>query len=788
MGRKLRSVLIFLLIILKESNMPEGSCSCKLSPSQSRASFCKQGLTSIPQDLPASIHALQELHLNHNQITTIAPGTFANLPQLRLLHLHNNRLTTIDSGTFPKRNKLKTLTLGYNQITTIAPGALANLARLRLLFLQNNQITTFDPGAFVFWLQELHLHSNQITTIPPDTFANTPWLEILKLNNNTITTIHLGTFQNLTNLRHFWLSQNQISTIYSGTFANLRKLQLLYLNNNQITYIPSGTFANLPDLKLLHLHDNKIISIHSGAFANLPQLQELDLHNNQITTIHCDAFANLSKLRNLCLNNNQITTILSGTFANLAHENIQYVDLRENPWQCDCRMAPVRLNPAFNDPMLLTLIRCAQPTRVKGQRFVDVNLKELTCKEPTVTPLTVDSCSAAVSTPSVGNTEGNTTSPSVYKHTTWSTANPAENISKTRVTLTSPLDASSSDKAESAPSSPQPTKFTQIAVHWCFKFNAAPMSDSASKTRATLASPPAITSEKPESAPNSPLLVLIRSICGSVVGLIVLIGTIIFTVWYKRKSRSPPLGLHPKVVVSNTDTAVSVSASGDDQRYVDSDHLRVQRGQGQGNIPSLNIGNLSYNQVLAALIPNPMYAGKGNTAVSVMASGDDHHYEDVDNIRAKTGQGQSQAITASNTTATVMASGDYHEYEDVDKPRVKTGQGQSRAITASNTTATVMASGDDATCVGQGQYQPLCKASTNTTAVTTSGDDQTGQATVMTSGNDAIGPQGQYQPLIEANTNTTATVMASGLDQTGQGPHIKQTTANTTTANCDNQW
>ncbi|CAH1233821.1 Hypp836 [Branchiostoma lanceolatum] len=52
MGRKLRHLLIFLLIILKEPNMPEAGCTC--TPAW-RCDCPKQGLTSIPKNLPTSI-------------------------------------------------------------------------------------------------------------------------------------------------------------------------------------------------------------------------------------------------------------------------------------------------------------------------------------------------------------------------------------------------------------------------------------------------------------------------------------------------------------------------------------------------------------------------------------------------------------------------------------------------------------------------------------------------------------------------------------------------------------
>eukprot|EP00058_Branchiostoma_floridae_P014382 XP_002599870.1 hypothetical protein BRAFLDRAFT_95559 [Branchiostoma floridae] len=55
MGRKLRHLLIFLLIILKELNMPEAGCSCK---SSSHCKCSNLDLTSIPQNLPPTLYGL----------------------------------------------------------------------------------------------------------------------------------------------------------------------------------------------------------------------------------------------------------------------------------------------------------------------------------------------------------------------------------------------------------------------------------------------------------------------------------------------------------------------------------------------------------------------------------------------------------------------------------------------------------------------------------------------------------------------------------------------------------
>ncbi|KAI8498299.1 Leucine-rich repeats, typical (most populated) sub-containing protein [Branchiostoma belcheri] len=321
----------------------------------------------------------------------------------------------------------------------------------------------------------------------------------------------------------------------------------------------------------------------------------------------------------------------------------------------------------------------------------------------------------------------------------------------------------------------------------------------AGKTRVTLTPPLAITANKPESAPSFPLPVLIGSICGPVAG-IVLIGAIILTVWCKIKSRRPHLGLNPNVVGGNTNRADSVLASNDDHGDTE------------------NPGNLSHTQVLAVLKPNPMYAGDGNAAVSAMASGDDHEYEDID----KPQQSQSQTMTESNTitTATVMTSG--HD---------QTGQGQSQAnmqsrevensshnevlaalqsnpmyvdvkASPNNEASTEIANSHDN--AGQGQSQVVAESldvrnlsyGTGPTAsqqnsvykVVTQTQTAANTATVTTSGNVQTG-QGQYQAITESldarnlcygtgptdsqlnSVYRTETVMTSGHDQTGQGQY-----------------
>ncbi|XP_019623430.1 PREDICTED: leucine-rich repeat-containing protein 4B-like [Branchiostoma belcheri] len=170
MGRKLLHLLVYLLIILKEPNMPEANavvCGCK--PSW-RSYYCRrnEGLTSIPQKLPTSISKL--LCLEHNKISKIEDGALANLPRLGALYLNDNQITTIHCDAFAYLPCLYSLDLRNNQITTIHSDTFANLPQLQSLCLKKNKITTIHSDTFANLpkLRFLSLYDNQITTIPSE--------------------------------------------------------------------------------------------------------------------------------------------------------------------------------------------------------------------------------------------------------------------------------------------------------------------------------------------------------------------------------------------------------------------------------------------------------------------------------------------------------------------------------------------------------------------------------------------------------------------------------------------
>ncbi|XP_066282497.1 uncharacterized protein [Branchiostoma lanceolatum] len=225
MGRKLRHVLIFLLILLKEPDMLEADCDCSPSP-PIRNCRCSD-LTSIPT-------GVVKLYLENNGITKIHPGAFSKLPELRTLALSNNQITHIHSATFSKLLKLQNLWMYYNQIRNIQPGSFSKLTQLDFLDLSSNQITNV--------------------------------------------TSH--TFSNLTKLRKLFLSHNKLTYIESGTFSNLHKLEMLHLFNNQISKIEPGAFPDPSRVRGLELHANQLSVLPPSIHGMLSALSYVQIDHN----------------------------------------------------------------------------------------------------------------------------------------------------------------------------------------------------------------------------------------------------------------------------------------------------------------------------------------------------------------------------------------------------------------------------------------------------------------------------------------------------------------------------
>ncbi|XP_019620508.1 PREDICTED: slit homolog 2 protein-like [Branchiostoma belcheri] len=227
-----------------------------------------------------------------------------------------------------------------------------------------------------------------LTSVPQDLPTYISWLD---LEGNAITDISQSDFSRYRSLKTLDLPSNQISIIQNKTFHYLTSLTLLYLENNHLTRLPADIFEGLGNLESLWLDNNNISTITADTFGNLLELQTLKLSGNNISTFPVEALSNLntSVLSDLRLDSNKLETLTSMAYDILA--SISTVNISNNPWQCDCRMAPFkqRMNGSypFEDQT-----RCAGPANLTGHLLRDVNPEDLICKE--TTPVSVYSTSS----------------------------------------------------------------------------------------------------------------------------------------------------------------------------------------------------------------------------------------------------------------------------------------------------------------------------------------------------------------------------------------------------------
>ncbi|XP_078656649.1 uncharacterized protein LOC144902885 [Branchiostoma floridae x Branchiostoma belcheri] len=254
------------------------------------------------------------------------------------------------------------------------------LGQLWYLDLSQNQLTNLSADIFVglLNLQLLYLDINQLTSLPANIFVGLGNLQRLNLHQNRLTNLTADTFEGLGDLQTLSLHTNQLTSLPADIFEGLVNLQVLYLHTNQLTRLPAGMFVGLGSLQKMYLQSNQLTSLPAEIFVGLGNLQRLSLSNNKLTSLPAGISVVLRNLQTLWLNQNKLETLPPSAYDTLA--SISNVQISDNPWQCDCRMAPFRQRMngsyAFEGQM-----RCAGPANLQGEYLRNVNPEDLICVE-----------------------------------------------------------------------------------------------------------------------------------------------------------------------------------------------------------------------------------------------------------------------------------------------------------------------------------------------------------------------------------------------------------------------
>ncbi|XP_054162905.1 carboxypeptidase N subunit 2-like [Oppia nitens] len=309
-------------------------------------------------DVVDSNDALEYLDLASNQIESISPHAFDGLTKLRGLDLSHNELVAIPSELF--NNQLLTLNLSYNKIEILPKDMLKK--------------TTY--------LQELRIAHNPLRMLEPDLFQYSGQLKSLDLSAIDLFAIKEDIFHYLFEMSELDLSDNDFMVVPTTPLRSARNLQILKLNGNPISILDEHSFIKMSGLQELYLDDMKeLIEIKEKTFSYLYNLRKISISNNpHLSYIDNHAFYGIFNrswmaIQEANLRANRLSYLADTT---LPFCNLTSLDLRENPWACDCHILWAKY--CHLRPELTHGIICASPSKFRGDDLMLIDHTEIHCE------------------------------------------------------------------------------------------------------------------------------------------------------------------------------------------------------------------------------------------------------------------------------------------------------------------------------------------------------------------------------------------------------------------------
>lgn len=345
-------ILVYILEVKSESLCEISECECNTINSSivSKCSFSQD--VPINFEMPVSIKTLdlsqnnltnigpinsttlEQLLLNKNAIKQLNSGIF-NLPELKSLDLSDNLLEKLQPDLFKTTTKLENLYLANNKLSITSQLNFSYLVNLRSINLDNNfvgpdiELRSLFNGTGLglpYTIQAISINGINLTDIPYDFFEpikNT--LKELSVSNNSLTKF----FKLPTSLEYLDISNNPIKKLNISDFPiyePLVYLRVLKMNNLEIEEVPKNIFSCLI-LYELQLANNK----------NLKEFSNLTFGRQVLY----DSYDFLVK--NITFRGSNLSSLDESL--SVLFQRVERLDLQNNPWNCDCRLAWVRALP-----------------------------------------------------------------------------------------------------------------------------------------------------------------------------------------------------------------------------------------------------------------------------------------------------------------------------------------------------------------------------------------------------------------------------------------------------------
>ncbi len=293
-----------------------------------------------PKLLRGAADSLQELGLQNNSLTGLAPGLFKGLRHLLVLNLSDNALTNdmVSEGAFATLLRLVALDLSGNKLSRLDRRLLSPLTSLQLLDLRGNRLHAMAGDAFLsqYNLHTLRLDDNGIESLHPRSFSGLSVLSSLSLASNRLQDVRPEVVENLTSLADLDLSGNLFDGVPSEAMAALTRLQRVDFSKNMISDMSStGALDGLAAVREIKLSENGIEKVDAAVFTGgaVVSLEVLDLSGNRIKQLEQGIFSSLRNLKALRLQGNileDINGILTGQTGlkelNVSSNRLQWFD------------------------------------------------------------------------------------------------------------------------------------------------------------------------------------------------------------------------------------------------------------------------------------------------------------------------------------------------------------------------------------------------------------------------------------------------------------------------------
>ena len=248
-------------------------------------------LTALPAGAFRGGGSLATLHLVGNEgLADVGAEAFAGLSRLRELWLLENRISETHGAWFRDTKQLEDLRLDRNRITALAPGLFDGLGLLRRLQLGGQAPPLADIPNDLFAtgdftrLTSLRLMRNAITSLPRDFLYNLPALTKLDLCHNPAFALPDGFFAQTPGLFGLYLYNTSVSEVTADAFR-FPHLRTLRMEHSRVRRLGPRAFAGMPRLASIRLEGNAITEIAERAFEGLEALRALQLQGNHLTSM-----------------------------------------------------------------------------------------------------------------------------------------------------------------------------------------------------------------------------------------------------------------------------------------------------------------------------------------------------------------------------------------------------------------------------------------------------------------------------------------------------------------------